>query len=253
MRDEADVSMAHAIADLQRQLAASHQALEDFTYAVSHDLRAPLRHVGAYLKIVQEDLGAGADPDILAHLQTARDAAARMGQLMDGLLELSRLGRAEMHWSAVDLGRLASDVWHQLKPECGHRQVACRIAPDMPLVRGDMALLGQLLMRLVDNALKFTRAAPRATIDIGWRAAAPGWCEVHVRDNGVGFDARLQDRLFRVFQQLHGGKEFEGLGIGLAFARGVVERHGGVIRARGDLAPGCEVSLSLPLAQVAAA
>ena len=250
----AELDAAHRqIAELQRALALSRQALEDFTYSVSHDLRAPLRHVDAYLKIVREDLGEGIDRQIAAHLQTAGDAATQMGRLMDGLLELSRLGRAELQFSDVNLQRLVSDLRHQLEPECAGRQIEWRIAPDIPMVHGDMALLGQMLVRLLANALKFTRQCQAAEITVEWCPSEEGWLELNIRDNGVGFDTRFKDRLFRVFQRVHSAKQFEGIGVGLAFARMVVERHGGSVSARGDMAPGCQVSLTLPLARGVAA
>ena len=251
------------IAHLRQQLVQAGNALEDFTYSVSHDLRASLRHVSAYLKVVREDLGDGLDASIASHLDTAGEAAAQMARLMDALLELSRVGRAELEWGDVDLARLISDVRQQLEPDTAQRRIEWRIAPDLPIVRGDMALLGLVLRHLLTNALKFTRPRDQATIDIGW-SRCEGRCELRIRDNGVGFDPRQQDRLFRVFQRLHSPRQFEGIGIGLALARRVVERHGGTIVARGlpvnpahdatannDL-PGCEISLTLPLANAAA-
>ena len=255
---------AHAeIARLRQQLVQTGNALEDFTYSVSHDLRASLRHVSAYLKVVREDLGDGLDASIASHLDTAGEAAAQMARLMDALLELSRVGRAELQWGEVDLARLISDVRHQLEPDALQRHIEWRIAPDLPVVRGDMALLGLVLRHLLANALKFTRPRDPATIDVSW-TRRDGRCELRIRDNGVGFDARQQDRLFRVFQRLHSPRQFEGLGIGLALARRVVERHGGTIGARGQSAnaagdatanealPGCEISLTLALADPAA-
>ena len=236
------------IAQLQRELAQNRLALEDFTYSVSHDLRASLRHVTSYLKIVREDLGAAVDANILAHLDTAGGAAAHMVQLMDGLLELSRVGRAEMQLSDVDLGRLIADVRHQLENGMRQREVQWKIAADVPLVHGDIAMLAQMLAQLLGNAIKFTRDCPVASIDISWTARGDGFCELHISDNGVGFDARFRDRLFRVFQRLHSPKQFEGIGIGLALARAVVERHGGSIRAEAGVGAGCRISLTLPVA-----
>ena len=236
------------IAQLQRELAQNRLALEDFTYSVSHDLRASLRHVASYLKIVREDLGEGVDASILAHLNTAGGAAAHMVQLMDGLLELSSVGRAEMQLSGVDLARLIADVRHQLEHGTEQRAMQWKIAADLPRIHGDMALLGQMLAQLLGNAIKFTRDCPVASIDISWTALGDGFCELHIRDNGVGFDARFQDRLFRVFQRLHSPKQFEGIGIGLALARCVVERHGGSIRAESSVGVGCRISLTLPVA-----
>ena len=235
------------IAQLQHQLAQGRQALEDFTYSVAHDLRASLRHVSAYLQIVRESLGDGADSATRSHLTTAGDAAAHMARLMDGLQELSRVGRAELQLSSVDLSRLISDARHQLESATAQRQVEWLIAPDLPKVRGDIALLGQMLAQLLANALKFTRTCPVARIDIDWARSSDGMCELHIRDNGAGFDARFQDRLFRVFQRLHSPKQFEGIGVGLALARRVVERHGGSIWAHGGVGSGCQISLTLPL------
>ena len=241
------------IEQLERQLAQAGQELEEFTYSVAHDLRASLRHVGAYVKIVREDVGEGMDVAIGTHLDKAGEAAAQMGRLMDGLLELSRVGRAELHFSDVDLSRLVADVRHQLERDTGQRRIVWCIAPDLPLVRGDLALLGQMLAHLLGNAVKFTRGCAEAAITISWARQGDGVCELRIRDNGVGFDARLHGRLFRVFQRLHGPRPFEGIGIGLALSRRVVERHGGGIHARGDSEKGCEISLTLPLADGAAA
>lgn len=235
------------VADLQRQLAQARQGLEAFTYSVAHDLRAPLRHVTAYLKIIREDLGEAVEPGIVAHLQTADDAAAQMGHLMDGLLELSRTGRVDLHESRVDLPRLVRELQDKLAPVVGERQIAWRIAHDLPAVRGDLGLLGQMLLCLLDNAVKFTRHKQAAVIDIGWQVLPNGWCELHIQDNGAGFDPRFADKLFRVFQRLHSTRQFEGIGIGLALARLIVERHGGTIQAQGEPGGGCRISLTLPM------
>ena len=233
---------------LERELALARTALEDFTHSVSHDLRAPLRHVTSYLKIIREDLGTALQPEISAHLQTAADAAALIGQQIDGLMLLSRVGRVELEWSQIDLGRLVNEVRQQLEAQCAGRVVEWRIAADLPSVRGDVVLLGQALAHLMGNALKFSAGAEPALIEVGWRRLDDAWFELTITDNGVGFDPRFQDRLFRVFQRLHSSRQFDGLGIGLAFSRQVVERHGGSIQAQGALAAGCRVTLRLPLA-----
>lgn len=242
---------APRIAQLERELAQAQQALEDFTYSVSHDLRASLRHVTAYLRIAREDLGDGIDAAVASHLDTAAGAAAQMGRLMDGLLLLSRVGRAELQVDDVDLARMVDDVRQQLEPQAGARPVQWSIAADLPRVRGDMALLGQMLNCLVGNAVKFSQDNPAAHIAVRWDPLDGAWFELHIEDNGVGFDPRMQDRLFRVFQSLHSARQFGGVGIGLALARRVVERHGGRIRARGEPGKGCCVSLSLPRAAAA--
>ena len=230
MNTELDDARAE-VARLQLQLVQANNALEDFTYSVSHDLRASLRHVGAYLKVVREDLGDGLDASIASHLDTAGEAAAQMARLMDGLLELSRVGRAELELGDVDLAQLISDVRHQLEPVTAARRIEWHLAPDLPVVRGDLALLGLVLRHLLGNAVKFTRPRDVATINIKW-TRRDNFCELRIRDNGVGFDPRQQHHLFRVFQRLHPVRQFEGLGIGLALSRRVIERHGGTISAR---------------------
>ena len=244
--------MDQRLTDLQQELQIARQALANFTYSVSHDLRAPLRHVSAYLKIIREDLGDGIDPGISAHLQTASEAALLLGRQMDGLLELSRLGRTELRLVDVDLSRLIPQVCEQLAGASPARPVQWRIASGLPVVPCDLALLGQTLTHLLGNAVKFSAAVESPCVSVGWSVIAGGFCRLTITDNGVGFDSRFQDRLFLVFQRLHSNRQYpgfgDGLGIGLAFARLVVERHGGSIQMRGDLEPGCEVSLTLPLA-----
>ena len=240
------VSTQQQLQRLERELAQSRQALEDFTASVSHDLRAPLRHVSAFVRIAREDLGDGVDPEVGSHLDKAADAAAHLGQLMDGLLELARIGRAELQPGPVDLARLVDDIRHQLQGGLQGRDVVWQVAPDLPLAHGDVALLHQLMARLLDNALKFTRDCPQTRIEIGGRLTEDGGVEIQVRDNGVGFDPLQQERLFRPFQRLHSAKVFDGIGIGLALARRVVERHGGDIAASGEVGKGCCISLRLP-------
>ncbi len=234
------------LARLERELAQARLVLEDFTYSVSHDLRASLRHVSAFVRIAQEDLGASAEPDVLAHLDKAAAAAGQMGRLMDGLLELSRIGRAELQPGEVDLARLVDDIRHQLQDASAGRDIVWQVAPGLPWAHGDVALLHQMLLQLLGNALKFTGPCPQARIQVDGLQAPDGGVELTLRDNGVGFDPRLQDRLFRVFQRLHSPRAFDGIGIGLALARRVVERHGGRIAAAGEPGKGCCISLYLP-------
>ena len=231
---------------LERALAQSREALEEFTSSVSHDLRAPLRHVSAFVRIAREDLGDDVDPEVASHLDKAADAATHLGHLMDGLLELSRVGRAELQPGPVDMHDLVEDIRRQMQEKLQGRDVVWQVAPDLPPVFGDVALLHQLMVRLMDNALKFTRDCPQTQIEIGGKSTDDGGVEIQVRDNGVGFDPRQQERLFRPFQRLHSAKAFDGIGIGLALARRVVERHGGTIAASGEVGKGCCISLCLP-------
>jgi signal transduction histidine kinase len=241
--------VAQRLARLEGELAQARLAMEDFTYSVSHDLRASLRHVSAFVRIAREDLGSDAAPEIASHLDKAAGAASHMGRLMDGLLELSRIGRAELQPGNVDMVRLVNDIRHQLQGQAPGRDIDWQVAPELPQVHGDVALLHQALVQLLANALKFTRKCPQAVVSVDGQRRSDGWIEIRLCDNGVGFDPRLQDRLFRVFQSLHSAKEFEGIGIGLALARRVVERHGGHISATGEPGKGCCISLKLPPAQ----
>ncbi len=235
-------------ARLQQALDQARLELEDFTYSVSHDLRASLRHVSAYLQIIDEDAGELLDEANHAHLQTAGEAARQMGRLMDGLMELSRIGRVELHCAAVALTDTVAEVQQMLAPELATRAVRWQIAPDLPRVWGDAALLRQALAQVVGNALKFSTQPEPVLIEITWQPASAGQCVLSVRDEGVGFRPEQAAKLFRAFTRLHRAAEFPGLGMGLALERKIVERHGGRIRATARPGAGCCVSLSLPLA-----
>jgi len=240
------------IARLQAELAHSRLALDDFRRTVSHDLRAPLRHIGAYLQIIREDLGAAADPSLLSHLETARSAAAQLQAMIDGLAELAQLAGAELQWADVDLQALLRQARGQLDAMAPARALAWHVAPDLPVVRGDAVLLMRLLTALLDNALKFSRHQTTAAITVDWTREANGMCALRIADNGAGFDPRWGGKLFGVFQRLHRARDYPGLGLGLAMARAIVERHGGAISATAAVGQGCAVSLTLPLAQGAA-
>lgn len=250
--DDTALSAQQQLQRLECELVQSRQALEEFTASVSHDLRAPLRHINAFVRIAREDLGDDVDPDVASHLDKAQSAATHLGQLMDGLLALSRIGRAEFQPGPVDLARLVDDIRHQMQAQVQGRDVVWQVAPDLPPAYGDVALLHQLMLQLLDNALKFTRDCPQARIEVDGRSTGDGGIELQVRDNGVGFDPRQHDRLFRPFQRLHSAKAFDGIGIGLALARRIVERHGGDIAASGEVGKGCCIKVCLPPARLRA-
>jgi light-regulated signal transduction histidine kinase (bacteriophytochrome) len=233
---------------LQRELGQARAELEDFTHSVSHDLRASLRHVNAYVQIIREDLGEQANTATAAHLDTVSQAARQMGRQIDGLMELSRLTRADLLLATVDVGQLVRDVCSSLAPAMAGRTVAWQVAPDFPALRADAALTRQALMHLLSNALKFTGTRPAAEIKVTWQTQASGQCAITVIDNGVGFNPQYQDKLFHAFQRLHGAREFEGLGMGLALTRRIVERHGGAVWASGASDAGASISFTLPLA-----
>jgi light-regulated signal transduction histidine kinase (bacteriophytochrome) len=233
---------------LQRELAQARAELEEFTYSVSHDLRASLRHVNAYVQIIREDLGDQGNATTVAHLDTVSHAARQMQRQIDGLMELSRLTRADLQWSTVDAGQLVRDVCTVLAPALAGRAVEWQVAPDFPALHGDAALVRQVLTHLLSNALKFTGTRAVAEIRVSWQAHVRGQCAITVTDNGVGFNPQYKDKLFHAFQRLHSAREFEGIGMGLALTRKIVERHGGAVWASGAPDAGCSVSFTLPLA-----
>lgn len=233
---------------LQRELLQARAELEDFTYSVSHDLRASLRHVNAYVQIIQEDFGEQADKTLLGHLNTVSQAAKSMARQIDGLAELSRLTRSDLQLTSVDVGQIAREAVAALTLALPTRTIDWQVAPDFPALRCDAELTRQALAHLLSNACKFTATRPVAQIKVQWQAQENGWCALTVTDNGVGFNPQHAKKLFHAFQRLHSPREFEGLGMGLALTRKIVERHGGAVWA--DAAPdaGCSVSFTLPLA-----
>jgi light-regulated signal transduction histidine kinase (bacteriophytochrome) len=234
---------------LRAELQAAREGLGDFAYVVSHDLRANLRHITAYAGLVREELGDAAPAEAVSYLDTVTNAAKLMARQIDGLMAWSQLDRVELDATMLDLRALVEEARHALASEAAGREVDWQVAPDLPPLRGDAALVRQLLGHLLSNALKFTRPRTPAVIQIGWQPPAEdGLCLLFVRDNGVGFNPQQQDKLFHVFQRLHSASEFEGLGLGLALARKIVERHGGRIRAEGAPNAGCCIRFALPLA-----
>jgi light-regulated signal transduction histidine kinase (bacteriophytochrome) len=232
---------------LERELGQARAELEDFTYSVSHDLRASLRHVNAYVQIIREDLGEQTPAGIASHLDTVSQAARQMGRQIDGLLALSRLTQMELQLSTVDVGPLVRDVCTALAAALSGRAVDWQVAPDFPALRCDATLLRQVLTHLLSNAVKFTGTRAEAEIKVTWQATDNGWCALTVTDNGVGFNPQYKEKLFHAFQRLHGAREFEGLGMGLALTRKIVERHGGAVWANGAPDAGCSISFTLPL------
>jgi light-regulated signal transduction histidine kinase (bacteriophytochrome) len=235
-------------AQLQRQLLQARAELEEFTASVSHDLRASLRHVNAYVQIIQEDLGDAAPAGIVGHLGTVSQAARHMGRQIDGLTALSRLNQVALQWSPVALAPLVRDVCAELAPALNGRALDWQVAEDCPALQCDAALLRQVLMHLLSNACKFTAPRAVAEVKVTWQHEGDGHCALTVADNGVGFNPGYSAKLFHVFQRLHGAREFEGLGMGLALTRKIIERHGGTVRASGAVDAGCSVSFTLPLA-----
>lgn len=233
---------------LQRDLLQARAELADFTHTVSHDLRASLRHVTAYVQIIREDLDGQGSDALLSHLDQVSQSARHMGLQIDGLAEMARLTRVDLQSKPLDLGPMLRDVCAELAPTFEGRHVQWQFAPDVPSLKGDAGLIRRVLLEILSNAVKFTRLQSLAHISVAWAEADDGQCFISVTDNGVGFNPAYTPKLFHVFQRLHGAREFEGLGMGLALTRKIIERHGGTVSAQGGLNAGCCVSFSLALA-----
>ncbi len=227
------------------ELASLNQELEAFSYSVSHDLRAPLRHIYGFTSLLRRHAGAGLDEKGRHYLSTIEDSVRQMGSLIDELLAFSRLGRAEFRSASVDLEVIARDAIHEVEPDTNGRDVRWMVG-ELPRVTGDASLLRQVFVNLLSNALKYTRPRPVSSIEIGSVPGDSGEVVCFVRDNGVGFDMKYAEKLFGVFQRLHGPDEFEGTGIGLANVRRVIQRHGGRTWARGVVDEGATFFFSLP-------
>ena len=230
------------------QVQAVNAELEAFTYSVSHDLRAPLRHIDGFAGLLAKHAGPQLDEQGRRYVQVISDAARKMGRLIDDLLAFSRTGRAPLHLTSVDQAALVAAVIREGGYDGPGRTIEWHLAP-LPAVRADAALLRQVWANYLDNAVKYSGKVPQPRIEVGTAAgAAPGECVCFVRDNGAGFDPRYADQLFGVFQRLHTEAEFEGTGIGLANVRRIIGRHGGRTWAEGAVGAGATFYFALPAA-----
>lgn len=235
------------VSERTAQLEAANQELEAFAYSVSHDLRAPLRHIDGFLELLQKRVVGVLDERSRHYMDTVSDSARHMDQLIDDLLTFSRMGRNELSKMPVDLGALVKDVIRDFEPEIQDRTVHWHIA-NLHTITGDQAMLRLALVNLLSNALKFTRGRVPVEIEIGCQVDEKETI-VFVRDNGVGFDMTYADKLFGVFQRLHRADEFEGTGIGLANVRRIIARHGGRTWAEGKADQGATFYFSLPFSR----
>ena len=225
------------------QLQAANQELEAFCYSVSHDLRAPLRHIDGFSKILLEDFGPKLEPEAAHCLNRIRQSINNMGLLVDGLLNLSRLSRKGLIAQRVSLGELVNVARDELQTDLDGRNIIWRIGP-LPFVQGDPNLLKQVFVNLLANAVKFTRRREQAVIEVS-QLEGRDETVIVIRDNGVGFNMKYADKLFGVFQRLHTSEQFEGTGIGLATVQRIVQKHGGRIWAESEPEHGASFYFSI--------
>jgi signal transduction histidine kinase len=249
--EEGRAQLEARVKERTAELNTSNSELEAFTYSVSHDLRAPLRHVTGFASLLEEHAGPALDDQGRRYLKTITDAAGRMATLIDDLLAFSRTGRASLTKQRVDLNALVSDARAEVSVDLDGRRITWDVHP-LPDVHADPALLRPVMVNLLSNALKYTRTRDEARIEVGTWDGQPGEVAIFVRDNGVGFDMAYAHKLFGVFQRLHRADEFGGTGIGLANVRRIVQRHGGRTWAEGAVNQGATFYFSLPAKESAA-
>lgn len=218
------------------ELQATNKELEAFTYSVSHDLRAPLRHIAGFSNMIAEEYSESLPTEARHYLQRIQDGIRRMGQLVDDLLSLTRIGRHELRAQVTGIESIVKDVIAELAPDLEKREVEWKVG-ELPYVEADPALLRVVFQNLLANAVKYTRPRQKAVIEVG-KTEIDGQQFMFVRDNGVGFDMKYADKLFGVFQRLHRSEDFEGTGVGLAIVQRVVQKHGGRIWAEAELDKG---------------
>jgi two-component system, sensor histidine kinase and response regulator len=231
------------ISNYRKELEAANKELEAFTYSVSHDLRAPLRAVDGFSRILLDKYAPQLPPDAQRYLSLVRSNTLQMGHLVDDLLAFSHLGRQAMIKNQVKPAALVREAWDLLRSEQDGRHVKLTVG-NLPSCQGDRALLKQVFVNLLSNALKFTRKRDPAVIEVGC-IRKDGENVFFVRDNGVGFDMRYVGKLFGVFQRLHRSKDYEGTGVGLAIVQRIVHRHGGRVWAEAELDKGATFFLTL--------
>jgi PAS domain S-box-containing protein len=238
-----NADLEHRVQVRTAELTSANQELEAFTYSVAHDLRAPLRHIDAFTRILQEDFAGSFPPEAAQLLETIRRGSENMSRLINDLLNLAHVGRQELKRESTPLNPLIQEVIADLKRETEGRDIEWRIA-ELPTIQGDPGLLKQVFANLLANAVKYTRPRTHTNIEIGLRKMNDETV-LFIRDNGVGFNMKYADKLFGVFQRLHRAEEFEGTGVGLAIVERVVKRHGGHIWAESEVDQGATFYFTL--------
>ncbi|QHE88013.1 PAS domain-containing sensor histidine kinase [Hydrogenophaga sp. BPS33] len=234
------------VAERTQQLVAANKDLDVFSHMVSHDLRAPLRHIASFVSLLQEQTQASGDTLALQYQNSIAKASKRMSLMIEGLLEYARLGRVTIAPQPVPMAQLLQGVMAHLKQENPDRRIEWVIENDLPVVRGDAMLLAQALGNLLDNAVKYTRQRDPARIEVGWKVNPVGGRTFYIADNGVGFDLQKAHNLFVMFQRQHHSMDYEGTGTGLALSQRIIERHGGRIWSETAPGEGCTFFFTLP-------
>jgi light-regulated signal transduction histidine kinase (bacteriophytochrome) len=245
-RKRAEAQLQQLNAELKEHalaLESANRELEAFTYSVSHDLRAPLRHMDGFSKILAEEFAPHLPAEGQRMVGRIRASARHAGELVDDLLGLSRVGRTELKLEIVGLKGVVEGAVRNLEREAQGREIEWRVG-ELPFVECDAGLIQQVFANLLSNALKFTRPRAKALIEVGTRKQ-DGETLVFVRDNGVGFSMKYADKLFGVFQRLHRAEDFEGTGVGLATVQRIVHKHGGRVWAEAELDKGAMFSFTL--------
>jgi PAS domain S-box-containing protein len=244
-REDEIRELNHELAGRSAELESKNRELEAFAYSISHDLRAPLRHMSGYAELLQKKASAVLDEKSQRYMFIILESAKRMGDLIDDLLAFSRIGRTDTQKTLVNLEQVAKEALSEVRQETDGRNIVWDIGA-LPDFYGDRSMLRLVFVNLLSNAVKFTRTRPQAEIQIGWDKAKKDEIVVFVKDNGVGFDMKYVNKLFGVFQRLHPTQAFEGTGIGLATVQRIVQRHGGKVWAEGIVDKGATFYFSAP-------
>jgi signal transduction histidine kinase len=242
--EEALAAANRALQERASEVERANRELEAFSYSVSHDLRAPLRHVDGYSELLEQELGDNVSPEGRKYLETIKRSVGKMNTLIDQLLSFSRMNRVELQQGVIDLPGIVAEVRQELEMATAGRAIEWQIRP-LPRVEGDRAMIKQVFANLLNNAVKYSRPRERAIIEVGWSGDRDGRALLFVRDNGVGFDMAHTEKLFAVFERLHPATQFEGNGIGLANVQRVIERHGGRVWAEAAVDKGATFYFTL--------
>jgi PAS domain S-box-containing protein len=244
-REDEIRGLNYELANRSAELEAKNKELEAFAYSISHDLRAPLRHMSGYAELLQKKASDVLDAKSQRYMLMILESAKRMGDLIDDLLAFSRIGRTETQKTLVNLEQLVKEALSEVRQETDGRNIVWNVGA-LPNFYGDRSMLRLVFVNLLSNAVKFTRTRPQAEIEIGCDQANKHEVVVFVKDNGVGFDMKYVNKLFGVFQRLHPSQTFEGTGIGLATVQRIVQRHGGKVWAEGQVDQGATFYFSAP-------